>query len=84
MKKPRSSSSFPPHSPRHVPAAESFASVPRRSSKSRSKNQNTQTIEIGYNDALSIEFPKPSPFLKGVEIEIKIPQALLPYRKLMA
>jgi len=67
-----------------VPAAESFRVRSTTVVQVTVQKPDTQTIEIGYNDALSIEFPKPSPFLKGVEIEIKIPQALLPYRNSMA
>lgn len=43
-----------------------------------------QTIELGYNDAIGIHFPKNTPFLKGVEIEIKIPQDILVYKNCMA
>jgi hypothetical protein len=43
-----------------------------------------QVAEIGYNDAVGIIMPKASPFLKGVEIEIKIPQDIIAYRNSMA
>jgi len=43
-----------------------------------------QTAEIGYNDAVGIILPKNNPFLKGVEIEIKIPQDILAYQNSMA
>lgn len=43
-----------------------------------------QTAEIGYNDAIGILLPKANPFLKGVEIEVKIPQEILEFRNSMA
>jgi hypothetical protein len=43
-----------------------------------------QTTEIGYNDAVGIILPKSNPFLKGVEVEIKIPQDIVAYRNSMA
>ena len=43
-----------------------------------------QTAEIGYNDAVGIILPKSNPFLKGVEIEVKIPQDIIAYRNSMA
>ncbi len=36
-------------------------------------------VAIGYNDALSIAFTPNDPFLRGVEIEVKIPQEILVY-----
>lgn len=43
-----------------------------------------QSVDLGYNDAIGIVFPKNTTFLKGVEIEIKIPQDILSYRNSMA
>ncbi|MBN2810439.1 MAG: hypothetical protein JXP39_00930 [Spirochaetales bacterium] len=44
----------------------------------------TQTIEMGYNDALGIAFEDDAVFIRGVEIEIKPPQAILEYRNSLA
>ncbi len=49
-----------------------------------SQKNETQTIDLGYNDAIGITFPKDITFLKGLEIEIKIPQDILAYRNSMA
>lgn len=49
-----------------------------------SQSPETQTIELGYNDALGILFPKNTTFIRGVEIEIKIPQDILSYQNGMA
>ena len=49
-----------------------------------SQSPDAQTIELGYNDALGILFPKNTMFIRGVEIEIKIPQDILSYQNGMA
>ncbi len=49
-----------------------------------SQKSEAQTVELGYNDAVGILFPKNTTFLKGVEIEIKIPQDILAFRNTMA
>jgi len=49
-----------------------------------SQKAEAQPVELGYNDAIAITFPKNITFLKGVEIEIKIPQDILAYRNSMA
>lgn len=49
-----------------------------------SQKPDAQVVELGYNDAIGIIFPKNTTFLKGVEIEIKIPQDILAYRNSMA
>ncbi len=49
-----------------------------------SQKTEVQTVELGYNDAVAITFPKNITFLKGVEIEIKIPQDILAFRNSMA
>jgi len=49
-----------------------------------SQSPETQTIELGYNDALGILFPKNTTFIRGIEIEIKIPQDILSYQNGMA
>ncbi len=43
-----------------------------------------KTAELGYNDALGIVFPRDPLFLKGLEIEVKVPQELLEYRNSIA
>lgn len=48
------------------------------------RNPETQTIELGYNDAIGIRFPASPLFVRGFEIEIKIPQEILSYRNSMA
>lgn len=44
-------------------------------------NQTKTSIiaKISYNDAISINFPKNTMFLRGLEIEVKLPQELLEY-----
>ncbi len=49
-----------------------------------SKKAEAVSVPLGYNDAIGITFPKEAPFLKGVEIEIKIPQDIIAYRNSMA
>lgn len=49
-----------------------------------SQKSEAQSVDLGYNDAIGIIFPKNTTFLKGVEIEIKIPQDILSYRNSMA
>lgn len=44
----------------------------------------TQTIDIGYNDAVGIMFSQNQTFLRAVEIEIKIPQEILRFQNSMA
>lgn len=43
-----------------------------------------KTVELGYNDAIGIQFPKDTTFLKGLEIEVKIPQEVLAFPSCMA
>lgn len=43
-----------------------------------------QTVKLGYNDSLGILFSEKTTFLKGVEIEIKIPQEIIEYQNSMA
>lgn len=43
-----------------------------------------QTVQLGYNDSLGILFSEPTTFLKGVEIEVKIPQEIIEYQNSMA
>ncbi len=40
----------------------------------------SQTAQIGFNDALVIVLPEEPLFLRGIELEMKIPQVLLSYR----
>jgi len=47
-------------------------------------NPEGQTFELGYNGAVGIELPKDPLFLKGIEIEIKVPQELIGYRDSVA
>jgi len=49
-----------------------------------SQSPEAQTVELGYNDALGILFPKKTMFIRGVEIEIKIPQDIISYQNGMA
>lgn len=49
-----------------------------------SQTPETQTVELGYNDAVGILFPKNTTFIRGVEIEIKSPQDIIPWRNSMA
>jgi len=44
----------------------------------------TQTIDIGYNDAVGIIFSQNKAFLRAVEIEVKIPQEILRFQNSMA
>lgn len=41
-------------------------------------------VELGFNDALGILFPKDATFIRGVEIELKIPQEIIALRNSMA
>ncbi|ULQ59463.1 PEGA domain-containing protein [Brucepastera parasyntrophica] len=43
-----------------------------------------KTVNIGYNDAVAVFFPENIIFLKGVEIEVKIPAEILEYRNSIA
>jgi hypothetical protein len=47
-------------------------------------HKEAESLSIGYNDAVSIQFPREATFLRGVEIELKIPQEILAYRNSMA
>lgn len=47
-------------------------------------NPNPTTVELGYNDAIGIIFPKDTLFLRGIEIEIKQPQGILEFPSSMA
>lgn len=47
-------------------------------------NPDAQVFELGYNDAIGIAFPQNPVFLKGVEVEIKVPQEIIEYRNSMA
>ncbi len=49
-----------------------------------SQSAEARALDLGYNDAISLEFLSDDLFLRGVEIEIKIPQDLLPFRDTMA
>ncbi len=49
-----------------------------------SQKAEAQVVSLGYNDAIAIVFPASPVFLKGVEIEVKIPQGILSYRNSMA
>jgi len=49
-----------------------------------SQKTEAQIVALGYNDAIAIVFPASPIFLKGVEIEVKIPQGILSYRNSMA
>lgn len=49
-----------------------------------SQKPEAQIVPLGYNDAIGILFPASPVFLKGVEIEVKIPQGILSYRNSMA
>ncbi len=48
------------------------------------KKAEATSVPLGYNDAIGISFPREATFLKGVEIEIKIPQDIVSYRNSMA
>jgi hypothetical protein len=49
-----------------------------------SQKADAQVVELGYNDALGLIFPKNTAFIRGVEIEIKSPQGLVSYQNGMA
>ncbi len=49
-----------------------------------SQKAEAQVVALGYNDAIAIVVPASPIFLKGVEIEVKIPQGILSYRNSMA
>jgi hypothetical protein len=49
-----------------------------------SSKPEAQNVELGYNDAIGILFPENTRFLRGLEIEIKIPQDIIEYRNSMA
>ncbi len=69
-----------------------FARLPAESFRVRSltptlvdsRKTDPTSAQLGYNDAIGIAFPKEATFLKGVEIEIKIPQDIVAYRNSMA
>lgn len=44
-----------------------------------SQKPEAQTVEIGYDDAIGILFPQDTTFIKGVEVEIKIPKTFADY-----
>ncbi len=43
-----------------------------------------QIAEIGYNDAIGVVFAQNPAFIKAIEIEVKIPKAILEYQNSMA
>lgn len=47
-------------------------------------NPEVQVFELGYNDAIGIAFTQNPVFLKGVEVDIKVPQEIIEYRNSMA
>lgn len=47
-------------------------------------NPSPAIVELGYNDAVGVVFPKDTRFLRGFEIEIKIPQDILEFPGSMA
>ena len=49
-----------------------------------SQNPDVQNVNIGYNDAIGILFPEDALFIKGVELEIRIPKEIIEYRNSMA
>jgi hypothetical protein len=44
-----------------------------------SQKPEAQTVELGYDDAIGIIFPQDTTFIKGVEVEIKIPKTFTDY-----
>jgi len=65
-------------------AAESFRVRSINTVTIDSQKPETQTIELGYNDAIGIAFAQDTTFIKAVEIEIKIPQKIIEYQNSMA
>ncbi len=49
-----------------------------------SQHSEGSTVELGYNDAIAISLDKPPLFLKGLEVEVKIPRDLSSFRNSMA
>jgi hypothetical protein len=49
-----------------------------------SQNPDAQAVDLQYNDAIGILFPRDVTFLKGLEIEIKIPRDIIVYQNSMA
>ncbi len=47
-------------------------------------NPEAQTYDASFNGAVGIEFPRDTAFLKGIEIEVKVPQEIIEYRNSMA
>lgn len=49
-----------------------------------SSEMTQQSVKMGYSDAVAFVFTDPLLFLQGIEIELKIPQSIIPYRNSMS
>lgn len=49
-----------------------------------SASPEARVFDMGYNGAVGIEIQKDAAFLKGIEIEVKVPQELIEFRNSMA
>lgn len=47
-------------------------------------NPEAQVFDLSFNGAVGIELPKDTAFLKGIEIELKVPQEMLEFRDSLA
>lgn len=68
----------------HAFAVDSFRVGTMRAVAITGQSKEAQSVELGFNDALGILFPKDTTFIRGVEIELKIPQDIAALRNSMA